>query len=672
MNIIERIRTRCIDIGSGICYNISVNRYGTKINNYRRLPMGKENFTKSKMISDFDLYLTCEGTHRNLDEVLGARPVKSSTGLIEGYYFALWAPNAKRVSVVGDFNDWQPGVCPMKRIDGTGIWEAYIENVPTGCLYKYCILTSDDRVTYKADPMAKFAELRPKTASRTYYDEYRWHDLQWRVKHGKKTDFNSPMVIYELHMGSWMRGHNNEILSYREVAEALVKFLKDNRYTHIELMPIAEHPFDGSWGYQVTGYFAPTSRYGTPEDFKYFVDLMHSNSIGVILDWVPAHFPKDEHGLARFDGTPLFEGANGVNEWGTYKFDFSSPFVREFLISNAVYWLKEFHVDGLRVDAVSSMLYLDYGKNPGEWTPNREGGNIDLDAADFLKSLNSTIAEMFPGAMMIAEESSDYPRITHPVDEGGLGFTYKWNMGWMNDTLKYMETDPLFRRGIHNNLTFSMMYAFNEHYILPVSHDECVHGKKSLLDKMSGDYYQKFASEKAYLGYMFTHPGKKLLFMGCEIGQFIEWRYYEQIEWKLLQYETHRGLYHFTKALISLYRDNSAFWEKDDSWDGFKWLNADDADNSIYSMARFSDDETVVAIINMTPVHRFDYWLTAPKPGDYSLILNSDDRIFGGEGGAVIEHLSTDDESEEFPNRIRVTLPPMSVLFYKADNSEDK
>ncbi len=628
--------------------------------------MGKENFTKSKMISDFDLYLICEGTHRNLDEVLGARPVKNSTGLVEGYYFALWAPNAVNVSVVGDFNGWQADADPMEKIADTGIWEVYVENVPTGCLYKYRIVSSDGKVHYKADPMAKFAELRPKTASRTYFDEYRWHDLQWRVRHGKKAEKNEPTVIYEMHMGSWMRGKNNEILSYRQVADALVNFLKDNRYTHIELMPLAEHPYDGSWGYQVTGYYAPTSRYGLPQDLKYFIDVMHANSIGVILDWVPAHFPKDEHGLASFDGSPLFEGNNGVNEWGTYKFDFSSPFVREFLISNAIYWLKEFHIDGLRVDAVSSMIYLDYG-NP-RWGVD----SIDGNAVAFLKELNSAVEETFPGALMIAEESSDFNGVTKPVSEGGLGFTYKWNMGWMNDTLKYMQTDPLFRKGIHNDLTFSMMYAFNENYILPISHDECVHGKKSLLDKMNGDYYQKFASEKAYLGYMFTHPGKKLLFMGCEIGQFMEWRYYEQIEWKLLQYETHRGLYHFTKALISLYRDNSAFWEKDGSWDGFKWLNADDSDNSIYSMARFSDDKTVIAIVNMTPVERYDYWISAPEEGTYTLLLNSDDRIYGGDGTAVQKELTTDSGTEEFPNRIRVTVPPLSVLFYGREKSEEE
>ncbi len=629
--------------------------------------MGKENYTKSRMISDFDLYLACEGTHRNLDEILGARPVCNSTGLIDGYYFALWAPNAKCVSVVGDFNNWAPGANPMQRIADTGFWEIYIEGVPTGCLYKYCILTQDDCVIYKADPMAKFAELRPKTASCTYTDSYRWHDLQWRIKHSKREDKNKPMAIYEVHMGSWMRGKNNEILSYREVADALVKFLKDNRYTHIELMPIAEHPFDGSWGYQVTGYFAPTSRYGLPEDFKYFVDTMHENSIGVILDWVPGHFPKDEHGLMSFDGTPLYEGNNSVNEWGTLKFDFSSPMVRQFLISNAVYWLKEFHIDGLRVDAVSSMLYLDYGKNDGEWTPNIYGGKEDLDAVEFFRTLNTYVAERFPGVIMIAEESGNYPRVTHPVADGGLGFTYKWNMGWMNDTLDYMQSDPFFRSGIHNKMTFSMMYAYNEDYILPISHDECVHGKKSLLDKMSGDYYQKFASLKAYLGYMFAHPGKKLTFMGCEIGQFIEWRYYEQIEWKLLQYETHRGLYQFNKALLAMYNDHPAFWQQDDSWDGFKWLNADDADNSVYSIARFGGGETVIAIVNMTPVERFDYWMSAPEEGKYTLLLNSDGREFGGNASIIVDEAVTDNESEDFPNRLRVTLPPLSVLFYKKE-----
>jgi len=629
--------------------------------------MGKENYTKSKIISDFDLYLACEGTHRNLDEILGAKPICNSTGLIDGFYFALWAPNAKCVSVVGDFNGWDAGANPMSKIPDTDFWESYIEGVPNGCLYKYCILTQDGKVLYKADPMAKCSELRPKTASVTYTDNYRWHDLQWRIKHSTEHDKNAPMAVYEVHLGSWMRGKNNEILSYNEVADALAKFLKDNKYTHIELLPIAEHPFDGSWGYQITGFFSPTSRYGTPADFKYFVDTMHENSIGVILDWVPCHFPTDEHGLADFDGSHLYEGNNPLTDWGTYKFDYSSPMVRQFLISNAVYWLKEFHIDGLRVDAVSNMLYLDFGKADGQWTPNALGGKEDLNAIDFLKTLNGYINERFPGVITVAEESGNFPKLTHPISEGGLGFTYKWNMGWMNDTLKYMETDPVYRSGMHNNLTFSTMYAYNENYILPISHDECVHGKKSLLDKMYGDYYQKFASEKAYLGYMFAHPGKKLLFMGCEIGQFIEWRYYEQIEWKLLQYETHRGLYRFTQDLLKLYSAEPSLYEKDTLPEGMVWLNADDAQNSVYSFMRVSESESIIAIVNMTPVERTDYWISVPAEGDYKLILNSDDKIYGGEGMSVTDTLSTDNNNQDFKNRIRVTLPPLSVLFYKKE-----
>ncbi len=628
--------------------------------------MGKENFTKSRMISDYDLYLACEGTHRNLDEILGARPVFNSTGLIDGFYFALWAPNARAVSVVGDFNGWNSEANPMQKIPETDIWEAYIDGVATGSLYKYSIVNASGQTVLKADPMAKFSELRPKTASVTYHDNYRWHDLSWCLKHTKKQAKNVPMAIYEMHMGSWMRGHNNEMLSYAEVVEALVKYLKENRYTHIEIMPLAEHPYDGSWGYQATGYFSPTSRYGTPAELKYFVDVLHQNSIGVILDWVPGHFIKDAHGLAEFDGTCLYEKAGTDNQWGTLKFDFAKPWVKQFLISNALYWLKEFHFDGLRTDAVSSILYLDYCKNEGEWTPNENGGNEDLAAIEFIKELNLAVKEKFPGAIMVAEESSNFPKLTAPVEEGGLGFDFKWNMGWMNDTLKYMETDPLFRSGIHNKMNFSMMYAFNEDYILPLSHDECVHGKKSLLDKMYGDYYQKFASLKAYLGYMFAHPGKKLLFMGDEIGQFMEWRYYEQIEWKLLQYETHRGLYGFTKELLNLYNDHSAFWQKDDSWDGFKWANADDAQSSVYSFERFSDDENIVAVVNMTPVERYDYWVCLKEEGTYTLLLNSDDKKYSGEGAVnVLEEVTTDNDSPEFKNRIRITLPPMSVLYYK-------
>ena len=629
--------------------------------------MGKENFTKSRMISDYDLYLACEGTHRNLDEILGARPVFNSTGLIDGFYFALWAPNAREVSVVGDFNDWADGANKMTRIPETDFWETYVEGIQTGCLYKYAIIAQDGQKMLKADPMAKYSELRPHNASVTYFDQYRWHDLSWCIKNSKPQDRNRPMAIYEMHIGSWMRGRDNEMLSYAEVADALVKFLKENRYTHVEIMPLAEHPYDGSWGYQATGYFAPTSRYGTPAELKYFVDVLHRNSIGVILDWVPSHFPKDAHGLACFDGGRIYEKSGESSEWGTLQFNLKSPMVRQFLISNAVYWLKEFHFDGLRVDAVSNMLYLDFCKNAGEWSPNAFGGSEDLDAVEFIKMLNTSVKEQFPGAIMIAEESANYPKLTYPVSEGGLGFDFKWNMGWMNDTLKYIETDPIFRGSIHEKMTFSMMYSFNEHYVLPVSHDECVHGKKSLLDKMFGEYYQKFANHKAYLGYMFAHPGKKLLFMGNEIGQFIEWRYYEQIEWKLLQYETHRGLYAFNKDLLALYNDNDAFWAKDDSWDGFKWLNADDRDMSVFSMARFSDNETVIAIVNMTPVERYDYWISAPCEGTYKLILNSDDKKYSGEGMKVSDELITDNDSAEFKNRIRATLPPMSVLYYRLD-----
>ncbi|MBP5661727.1 MAG: 1,4-alpha-glucan branching protein GlgB [Clostridia bacterium] len=617
------------------------------------------------MISDYDLYLICEGTHRNLDEVLGARPVSNSQGLIEGYYFALWAPHAKSVSVVGDFNGWLAGSDPMTRVGDSPVWETYIEGVPSGAAYKYCLVTEENDVLYKADPMGRFAEVRPHTASRTYFDAYRWNDLPWRIRHNANPGKNEPLSIYELHLGSWRRGKDNRLLSYRETADLLVEYFAENRYTHVEMMPVAEHPFDGSWGYQITGFYAPTSRYGTPEDFKYLVDRLHQAGVGVILDWVPGHFPKDEQGLRLFDGTPLFEGDHQENEWGTLKFDFSSPFVKQFLIANALYWLKEFHIDGLRVDAVSSMLYLDYGRAPGEWKPNRYGGREDLDAAEFFRTLSRCVQERFPGALLIAEESGDYPNLTNPVADGGLGFTYKWDMGFMNDTLRYMQTDPLFRSGVHHLMTFSMLYAFREHYILPISHDECVHGKKNLLDKMSGAYEDKFASEKAYLGYMFAHSGKKLLFMGCEFGQFMEWRYYESLEWKLLAYETHRGLYAFTRTLLSLYRDHPAFWEKDDSWEGFYWCNADDAASSVYSFLRRGEKEEILVLLNMTPVGRDDYWITVPEEGVYTLLLNSDEKQFAGRGAAVRETLVTDSETAEFPNRLRVDLPPLSVLFYQ-------
>lgn len=632
----------------------------------RRQPGG----TEGRLISPQDVYLFREGTHFEAYNMLGARPVFNSTGQIDGYYFALWAPGAVRVSVVGDWNGWKPGTDVMTAIDDSGIWELYIDGIGVGWTYKYAIETAKGDVIFKADPYARFAQLRPETASRTWHDDYKWHDGVYRIKHSK-TPYNEPMVIYELHLGSWVRTPEGDMLSYRDIADKLAHYAKDNGYTHVELLPIAEHPYDGSWGYQVTGFYAPTSRYGTPEDFKYFVDTLHGSGIGVLMDWVPAHFGKDAHGLACFDGTPLYEAPGEQahqKQWGTLKFDYSKREVQSFLISNAMYWLDEFHLDGLRTDAVSCMLYLDYGADGGNWTPNEKGGRENLAAVDFIKRLNTAVYARFPSAVMIAEESSDYPMTTAPVHSGGLGFGFKWNMGWMNDTLKYMETDPLFRSGNHNLMTFSMMYAFNENYILPISHDECVHGKKTLLDKMHGDYWQKFASLKAYLGYMFGHPGKKLLFMGTELGQFMEWRYYEDVEWELLRYETHRGVYMFLRALIGLYRESPALWELDNSWDGFQWCNPDDAAASVFTFIRKSSSQQLLIAVNMTPVERYDYWVGVPEASSWTLALSSEDRIYGGSGFEAVSEADTDEyEVAGHKNRLRLNLPGLSVLIYKRD-----
>ena len=623
---------------------------------------------EGRLIGPLDVYLFRQGTHFEAYNMLGARPVFNSTGQIDGYYFAVWAPNAVRVSVVGDWNDWQPGADAMEPVGDSGIWEKYIADIGVGWTYKFTLEHRDGSVHYKADPFARFAQLRPETASRTWYDDYKWHDGVYRIKHGK-TPYNEPMSIYELHLGSWVRSEKGEMLSYRDIADKLAVYAQDNGYTHVELLPLAEHPYDGSWGYQVTGFYAPTSRYGTPEDFKYFVDTLHAKGIGVIMDWVPAHFSRDEHGLARFDGTALYEaeGDRGdQKQWGTLKFNLERPEVRSFLISNALYWLSEYHLDGLRVDAVSCMLYLDYGARDGEWTPNEHGGRENLAAVEFIKRLNTEVYARFPNAIMVAEESTDYPRVTAPVSDGGLGFGFKWNMGWMNDTLRYMETDPLFRSGRHGLMTFSMMYAFNENFILPLSHDECVHGKKTILDKMSGDYWQKFASLKAYLGYMYAHPGKKLLFMGTELGQFMEWRYYEDIEWELLRYETHRGIYSFVRTLNRLYRSNPALWAEDTSWEGFVWCNADDAAASVFTFLRKCGTEQLLIAVNMTPVERYDYWVGMPEQSAWELVLSSEDKAFGGSGFEAVESAETDEhETAGHKNRLRLNLPGLSVLIYK-------
>ena len=619
-------------------------------------------------ISDFQLYLFNEGTNFRAYDMLGAHPYEKDGK--KGFRFAVWAPNAKSVSLIGDFNNWQTGDIQLEPINSTGVWYVFCENIKDKSMYKYVIEDAEGVLHFKADPFAFFAELRPGTASVTKdISDYKWKDTKWIERKKKHVPYSNPMLIYEMHMGSWRHGKDGELLNYREIADLLVPYLKDMGYTHLELMPITEYPFDGSWGYQVTGYFAPTSRYGEPEDLMYFIDKCHANNIYVILDWVPAHFPRDAHGLRRFDGTPLYEYADPKigehKEWGTMVFDYKKSEVVSFLISSAYFWLEKYHIDGLRVDAVSSMLYRDYGRNDGEWTPNEYGGKENLEAIDFLRKLNCTVFKDFPETLMIAEESTSWPLITKPVFDGGLGFNYKWNMGWMNDTLRYMSLDPFFRKFNHNILTFLMCYAFSENYILPLSHDEVVHGKRSLIDKMFGSYEEKFASLKMYYAYTYAHPGKKLLFMGSEFGQFIEWRPAEELDWMLLEYDSHRNLKEYVKNLNHLYTKEKSLWEIENSWDGFKWINEHDENNSVLSFVRFAKNTKnhIVVVCNFTPVQRISYKLGVPSAGEYSVILNSSSDT--GTDDTYLKVKAKKGSCDGFEHYIEIDLPPLSTLYLK-------
>ena len=592
----------------------------------------------------------------------------------EGAVFRVWAPHAASVHVTGSFNEWSSDASPMTKISDGGVWECFIPGVLQFDSYKYCIVTADGRELYKADPFAVHAETAPGTASK-FYDltGYEWNDSEWQNR-DYDPSFNQPMNIYEVHLGSWKRHDDGSVLSYRDLADQLSDYVSEMGYTHIELMPVSEYPFDGSWGYQVTGYFAPTSRYGTPQDFMYFIDRMHQKNIGVIMDWVPAHFPKDAHGLCEFDGGYCYEDSNPLRmehkEWGTRVFDFGKTEIQSFLVSSAVNWLDTYHLDGLRVDAVASMLYLDYDRRDGEWAPNAKGGRENLEAIAFLQKLNEQIFARFPNAIMAAEESTAWPMVTKPVSVGGLGFNYKWNMGWMNDSLSYCETDPFFRKGVHNKLTFSMMYAYSENYILPISHDEVVHGKRSMIDKMPGDYDQKFANLRAFYAYMFAHPGKKLTFMGNEFAQFIEWRYAEGLDWLLLDYDKHRRFRSFMKELFNMYRSVPAFWDQDDSWNGFQWINADDAERNCLSFIRYaSDGSAVVVLCNFAPVERKYYRLGVPYKGSYRIILNSQSADFGGSiKPGVLSYKSDETPCNGFDNSVCVDLPPMSAVYLEANN----
>lgn len=590
-------------------------------------------------IGELDHYLFGQGNHYEIYKKLGAHEVTAGK---KGVYFAVWAPHAKSVSVIGEFNGWDAAADRMERQEPLGIYTVFVPEAKDGQMYKYCIETQSGELIYKADPFANYAELRPGTASRiTDISHLKWTDDRWMESRKKWDNKENPLSIYEVHMGSWMRhpGREDEgFYTYREFAEAITKYVKKMGYTHVELMGIAEHPFDGSWGYQVTGYFAPTSRYGTPEDFAYMINYLHRNGIGVILDWVPAHFPKDDHGLADFDGTPTFEYADPRKgehpDWGTKIFDYEKPQVRNFLIANALFWIEHFHVDGLRVDAVASMLYLDYGKQDGQWVPNKYGGNQNLEAIEFFKHLNSVVLGRNPGTMMIAEESTAWPKVTGNPEDDGLGFSLKWNMGWMHDFTEYMKLDPYFRKNAHHMMTFSMEYAYSENYILVLSHDEVVHLKCSMLNKMPGEGFDKYANLKAAYAFMTGHPGKKLLFMGQEFAQLREWSEERELDWFLLSEEPHQQIQNWYRDLLHLYKKNPALYELDNDPAGFEWINKDDIFRSIFSFVRHSKGKkkNLLFVCNFTPVAREDYRVGVPTKRQCKLVLNSDEKEYGGSG----------------------------------------
>lgn len=623
-------------------------------------------------ITELDRYLFGQGTHYKIFEKLGAHP-KTYKGKA-GMYFAVWAPHAKAVGVVGDFNGWDPDAAPMSPLADSGIYEAFIPGIGLGELYKFAITTQEGKILFKADPYAVHAEFRPGTASITEdITGFKWDDANWMEARKKADPVKSPMAIYEVHLGSWRkkdRPQKEGYYTYMEAAHELADYVKKMGYTHVELMGIAEHPYDGSWGYQVTGYYAPTSRYGTPKEFMYFVNYLHKKGIGVILDWVPAHFPKDAHGLADFDGQPLYEYADPRKgehpDWGTKVFDYSKNEVKNFLIANALYWVENFHVDGLRVDAVASMLYLDYGRSDGNWVPNKYGENKNLEAIEFFRHLNSVLTGHLTGAMMIAEESTAWPGVTKPPEEGGLGFTFKWNMGWMHDFLEYMKLDPYFRKFNHNKMTFGITYATSEHYILTLSHDEVVHLKCSMINKMPGLNDDKFANLKAGYTFMMGHPGKKLLFMGQDFGQYHEWDEKVSLDWYLADEPLHKDLQKYYSDLLHVYQKYPALWQLDSDWNGFQWINANDGDRSIFSFIR--RDETgkknLLFVINFTPVARDDYRVGVPKSGTYSLILDSEHGLYK-RGEHAFSARSKKSECDGQPYSFAYPLPAYGAAIFK-------
>jgi len=625
------------------------------------------------MLSNDDLFLFNEGSHYRLYEKLGAHPMKVEG--VEGTYFAVWAPNAKQVSVMGDFNDWDKSSHPLCPKGQSGIWEGFVPGVAKGAIYKYHVISHHRRYAVeKADPFAFYAEKPPKTASIIWDLDYSWGDQAWMEKRPSHNALDAPISIYEMHVGSWRRvpEEGNRHLTYRELAPRLAEYLKQLGFTHIEFLPVMEHPFYGSWGYQSTGYFAPTSRYGTPQDFMYLVDYLHQHDIGVILDWVPSHFPNDEHGLGYFDGTHLYEHGDprqGIHpDWNSFIFNYGRHEVRSFLLSSALFWLDKYHADGLRIDAVASMLYLDYGREEGDWIPNQYGGRENLEAIAFLRHLNEAVYRDKPDVQTIAEESTAWPTVSRPTYVGGLGFGLKWDMGWMHDTLEYITKDPIYRKYHHNNLTFRLLYAFFENFVLPLSHDEVTHGKGSLIGKMPGDDWQRFANLRLLLGYMYAQPGKKLLFMGGEIGQRREWAHDESLEWHLLQYAPHSGLQKWVSDLNHVYRSQPALHELDFDQAGFEWIDCNDVEHSVVSLMRKgrSPDDILVAVCNFTPTTHFNYRIGVPQPGFWTELLNSDAKEYGGSnqgnlGGVKAAPIPFHGR----PYSLTITLPPLAAVFFK-------
>ena len=623
------------------------------------------------VIDPIDISLFNEGKHYSIYEKMGAHPM--TVDGVEGVLFAVWAPNADRVSVVGNFNNWDGRRHPMRKLDYSGIYELFIPGKLVGEIYKYEIKAKSGQVFMKSDPYAFSSEVRPANASRIVDISYKWKDAAWMEQRGNKNTDEQPMAIYEMHLGSWKRPTDGrEFYNYRDIASLLADYLLMMNYNYVELMPIMEHPYDPSWGYQVTGYYAPTSRYGSPADFMYFVDYLHSKGIGVILDWVPAHFPKDEHGLGRFDGTALYEHENPKRgehpHWGTYIYNYGRNEVRNFLVANALYWAEKYHIDGIRIDAVASMLYLDYGRGDGEWLPNIYGGNENLEAIDFIKEVNSKMHELHKGVIMIAEESTAWPMMTHPVEAGGLGFDYKWNMGWMNDFLNYMKLDPLYRKYHHNDLTFSMVYAYSEKFILVLSHDEVVHEKGSMIAKMPGGYEDKFSNLRVAYGYMMTHPGKKLLFMGQEIAQFTEFNENAEVDWSLFEFDAHVFMQGYVKELNELYKTEPALYELDSSPEGFTWINCNSANTSLLSYVRKGkkESDTLLIICNFTPMEHKAYKLATPSGGRWQEIFSSDNSRYGGEGRnnkTVKQAKKAECDGQD--HYISVTVPPLSISVFK-------